>query len=210
MVKTTMRLELNLGSSNTETRGDCEVPAINFGEVEEGETASAAVAIRGGPCHIDCSVDRIKVVPSVLAETSGELMIQVAPGRAGELLWGHIAFRSESYTQQVAVIARWSGRTGSPSSIPCDTVESLDQRHVVEANAEPPERTFHGRTCRWCGRTFGYDVSTHSWEVCTCSTFDKVRRCTLMFGHEFSGGLRVTVASLGEIWSEIRGRKVSQ
>lgn len=194
-----------------DVRGDAysfkvEPESINFGCLKPGEGGTATLKATGGTGQVVVNNDYLKVGPSSFNLENSELKLMLLAGSAGELIWDSIILQGESGEVRVLVTARW----GIPTSYESEVKPGTD-RGEIQVNpggGTNGERTFKGRTCRWCGKNLRYDADSHSWEACkTCRGARIPVSLMLRMLREFYLGVKDLGPSVMEIWETLLGKE---
>ena len=183
-----------------------EPQSIDFGDLSPGEVASATINVYGGPGNVSVRSDQLKVSPQQWQEEQSSLEITLLGGSTGELIWDELILQSDNQELKVPVTARWMARTvETPTS---GTIAPRVMSQPQEARvASKEERTFRGKSCSLCGRNFGYNIDSGSWEQCTCSWYQKVRNISLHTYKELRYGAKDIPSYLQELWRVLLGKE---
>lgn len=212
-----------------------EPQGIDFGCLKPGDEANATLWVSGGPGQVIVHSDRLRVAPPTFGSESIELQLTLLGGSAGELIWDDILLRGDSGEIKILVTARWE-----EVIIPKPKVESKpkpepmpEPERVYEPIPVKPfggekeketqetkprvsgtpieERTFKGKTCRWCGKNLRYDTNSHSWKPCeTCKGACIPVSVILRISKEFYLGMKEFGPSMVEIWEVLMGKEKKQ
>lgn len=206
--------------------------AIDFGCLKPGDGANATLRVSGGPGQVIVQSDRLRVTPVSFGSESTEVCLMLLGGSAGELIWDNILVRANNAELKVLVTARWeeviipkpkveSKPKPEPMPEPQPVPEPIPVKPLpVEKDKETQEtkprvsgtpieeRTFKGKTCRWCGKNLRYDTNSHSWKPCeTCKGACIPVSVILRISKEFYLGMKEFGPSMVEIWEVLMGKE---
>jgi hypothetical protein len=189
-------------SSKTEV--EIQPPDLNFGDLRPGRGALARVSVRGASGIVSVHSDHLKISPMTFQEEDN-LEFELLGGKAGELLWEEVVLTTAADEMKVLVTARW---TEHPIETPHlrDSIVTL-REPPLRSSAKQDQRRFNGRTCLSCGKNFGYDVDTKSWEECKCTTYQRVRNIVDRMVGDVRRGVKDLPAYLREMWGVVTGKE---
>ncbi len=182
-----------------------EPQSIDFGSLSPGQGASATLNVYGGPGKVSVRSDQLKVSPLQWQEEESTLEITLLGGSSGELIWDEVALQADNQELRVPVTARWMEYT----------VETLMSEDIEVTVAHPQEagrnsreeRTFRGKSCSLCGRNFGYNIDSGSWERCTCTWYKMVGNMSSRIVRELRYGAKDLPSYLQELWRIVLGKE---
>jgi len=183
----------------------CEPQSIDFGSLNPGKGSSVTINIHGGPGKVSVRNDQLKVSSSQWQEEENALEISLLAGASGELIWDEIILQTDTGEFRVPVTARWTELS----------TEATHEQNI-ETTVAPPEevgrnseenRTFMGKSCSLCGRNFGYNIDTGSWERCKCTWYQMVGNMSSRTVRELRYGAKDIPHYLQELWSVILGKQ---
>ncbi len=177
---------------------------IDFGCLKPGETGNVLVKVSGGPAKVLVNNDQVKVEPSSF-DGEGELKVLLSPSAAGNLIWDNIVLKRDEIEIKVLVTARWE--------VPAFQVnigEALAMAASKTTELPTPdslERTYRGKACAWCGRNFGYNADSQSWEQCHCNWYQKGINGGSRVVKELRYGIKDFPSFAKETWNIILGKQ---
>ena len=183
-----------------------EPRSIDFGNLGPGEGGSVTLNVYGGPGKVSVRSDQLKVSPTQWQEGQNNLEITLLGGSSGELIWDELILQSDNQELTVPVTARWTARIVETPITETIAPQIMSQPQKART-ASKEERTFKGKSCSLCGRNFGYNIDSGSWEQCTCSWYQKVRNISLHTYKELRYGAKDIPSYLQELWRVLLGKE---
>ena len=182
-----------------------EPQSIDFGCLSSGKGASATIKVYGGPGKVTVRSDQLK--PSPMTFESGDKLIEITllPGTSGELIWDEFVLQTDTEECLVPVTARWVEKAAEAT--PEQSIELAVAPIKASERSSKEERTFKGKSCSLCGRNFGYNIDSGSWERCTCSWYQKAWNIGSHSYKELRYGAKDIPSYLQELWRVILGKE---
>jgi hypothetical protein len=178
---------------------------IDFGNLHPGMGASATLNIHGGPGRVSVRNDKLKVSLATFEKGDTILEITLLPGNSGELIWDEFILEINTGEWRVPVTARWTEQTAETTlERNIETTITITEKPRLNSKEE---RTFKGKSCSLCGRNFGYNIDSRSWERCTCSWYQKVGNISSHTYKELRYGVKDIPSYLQELWRIIMGKE---
>jgi hypothetical protein len=182
-----------------------EPQSIDFGSLSPGQGASATINVRGGPGKVSVRNDQLKASPATFENGDNILEITLLPGVSGELIWDDFILQTDDEECQVPVTARWSGRAVETTLE--QVIETAPIPNEKQRRAFKEERTFKGKSCSLCGRNFGYEIDSGSWERCTCTWYQMVGNMSKRIIAEIRLGFKELPSNIKEVWGIVQGKE---
>ena len=184
---------------------DIEPQSIDFGSLNPGQGATVMLNVHGGPGKVSVRSDQLKVSPLQWQEKQSNLEVTLLGGSSGELIWDVVALQMNNQEFIVPVTARWIEHVcETPIS---ETLEAVTAQLPEVTRILKEERTFKGKSCSLCGRNFGYNIDSGSWEQCTCSWYQMVINMSSRIIKGLRYGVKDLPSYLRELWDVILGKE---
>jgi hypothetical protein len=184
-----------------------EPSAVDFGCLRPGEDASATLRVSGGPVSVVVVNDQLTVSPVSLGAEGGTLQLRLLKGTAGQLVWDCLVLQATDRSLEVPVTAYWheaSGEQRAEAATPPVEECGVDKTD----GAFRSERTYKGRSCRYCGSNLRYDASSGIWHECQeCRGMRKVFSLVARFSRELGEGFKESRAILAETWEALKEKE---
>jgi hypothetical protein len=182
-----------------------EPQSIDFGSLIPGKGASVTFNVHGGPGKVSIRSDQLKASPATFENGDNILEITLLPGVSGELIWDEFILQTNNEACRVPVTARWTERTAETALE--QNIEPAIAPTEELGRSSKEERTFIGKSCSLCGRNFGYNVDSGSWERCTCTWYQMVRNMSSRIIKDLRYGAKDIPSYLQELWRVILGKE---
>ena len=182
-----------------------EPQSIDFGSLGPGQGATVTLDVHGGPGKVSVNSDQLNVSLTSFEYGDNKLEIALLGGSSGELIWDEIILQTDTSEFRVPVTARWTEQTTEISLE--QNIETIVAHPQETKRSSKEERTFSGKSCSLCGRNFGYNIDSGSWERCTCTWYQMVVNMSSRIVRELRYGAKDIPSYLEELWRVLLGKE---